>query len=156
MTLIIKGGPTPNFSQQRAKPRKLEQGIHLAVAHHIRLLEPQYPQLRLAYHCPSGGKRSKVEAAIFQRMLVRPGIPDLCLPFPGYNWALDGGDEARNFSVFSGMFMELKSPDGKLSEEQANFMRAVSCHKWLAVCCFSYETAIARIKDYLGPSRWTK
>jgi hypothetical protein len=47
------------------------------------------------FHCPNGGKRRKVEAAIMKGLGVRPGVSDLILLRNGHAYALelkaDGG-----------------------------------------------------------------
>jgi hypothetical protein len=56
-------------------------------------------------HCPNGGKRSKVEAAIFKGLGVRPGVSDLLLWHRGKAYAL-----------------ELKVEGGRPSEAQMQFI----------------------------------
>lgn len=57
------------------KKKQPEQELQKAVASYLRY---QYPQL-LWFHVPNGGKRSKVEGAIFKAMGVRAGVADILL-----------------------------------------------------------------------------
>ena len=47
----------------------------------------KYPMLERLYHTPNGGYRNVAEAAHFKRMGVRPGVPDLFLPYPCGGWS---------------------------------------------------------------------
>lgn len=137
MTLILNAG-TPKLARQ--KPQRYEQQLQSAVFQFIRLHERQYPQLAFAFHVPNGGFRSKVEAAIFKRGGVLAGVPDICLPFPGY-----GMDGQR----YAGLYMELKTPGNQLTEAQERFLHFVSTHGYLAVCCNTFEAATKRILAFV-------
>lgn len=82
--------------------KRAEQEIHLAVANHLRVRG--VPGL-VWFHVPNGGRRSKVEAAIFKAMGVRAGVSDFILVHQGKVFAL-----------------ELKAPGGRLSESQMAFI----------------------------------
>ena len=43
---------------------------------------PQEPKLALLYAVPNGELRSKATAAKLQKMGVKAGVPDMCLPVP--------------------------------------------------------------------------
>jgi hypothetical protein len=81
------------------KPRRVEQNIQRAVFQHLRARAA--PGV-FYFHCPNGGWRSKIEAAIFRGLGVVPGIPDVL--------ALKDG---RLFAL------ELKADRGRLTPVQA-------------------------------------
>lgn len=60
------------------------------------------------WHCPNGGKRSKIEAAIMKGLGVKPGVPDI-------NAVMDG----RFFAL------ELKAPGGAMSIPQIDMQRSL-------------------------------
>ena len=47
----------------------------------------RFPELKMLYHVPNGGKRNPTEAARFKAMGVKAGVPDLCLPVPMNGYA---------------------------------------------------------------------
>lgn len=65
----------------------------------------------LFFHVPNGGKRNPVEAAKFKAMGVKRGIADLLLLVP------------NKFYHF--MAIELKSPKGRLTDNQKRFGKGV-------------------------------
>ena len=44
-----------------------------------KFMENRYPELKLLHHCPNGGKRDRVSAAVLKRQGVKAGVPDLHL-----------------------------------------------------------------------------
>jgi len=95
----------------------------------------KYPELSLLFHIPNGGKRNPREAARFKRMGVKPGVPDLFLP------VARGG--------FHGLFVELKSKGGRLSEYQRQWLSKMSAEGYAACVCFGFDEARRDILNYL-------
>jgi hypothetical protein len=60
-----------------------------------------------AFHVPNGGGRSAIEAAILKGLGVKAGMPDIIAIKGGHAYAL-----------------ELKAPGGRVSDAQAETMRA--------------------------------
>lgn len=56
--------------------KRPEQAIQRAVFQHLALRS--MPGV-FAFHCPNGGKRSKIEASIFKGLGVRSGVPDVLI-----------------------------------------------------------------------------
>lgn len=67
----------------------------------------------LYWHTPNGGRRTPQEAARFKAFGVLPGVPDWI-----FIWS------AEHDSPASILFIELKSPVGRLSDEQRLFKGA--------------------------------
>lgn len=67
-------------------------------------------QTRWIFHVPNGGHRDGREGAKFQRMGVKAGVSDICVPYPS--------------KTFSGAFLELKSmkPSAVPSGNQLRFL----------------------------------
>lgn len=66
-----------------------------------------HPIAKRVFAIPNGGKRNKITAAILKAEGVLAGVPDLCLP-------------VHAGSCF-GLWVEFKSPDGRLSKDQADY-----------------------------------
>lgn len=64
----------------------------------------RFPELKLLFHVPNGGKRNAAEAARFKAMGVKAGVPDLCLP------VARGG--------YAGLYIEMKYGKNKTTEKQ--------------------------------------
>lgn len=95
----------------------------------------KYPELDLLYHIPNGGKRNAIEGARFKRMGVKPGVPDLFLPVPR--------------GKYHGLYIELKSAKGRLSENQKVWLRELAKRGYAACVCFGFDEARRDIIDYL-------
>lgn len=94
-----------------------------------------HPELACLTHVPNGGKRGKVEAARLAGQGVRKGFPDLILPVPR--------------GPYGGLQIELKAPDGKVSEEQSDWIKRLNRHGNRAVICWGAENARLEIMNYL-------
>lgn len=95
----------------------------------------KFPELELLYHIPNGGKRNKAEAARFKAMGVKSGVPDLHLP------VARGG--------YHSLYIELKAANGRVSENQSEWLSALNQQGNKAVVCYGWEQAAQAIKDYL-------
>ena len=91
----------------RARRRRPEQALQRGVVQYLRLLE-NIGELSF-FHVPLGGRRSKVEAAIFQGLGTRAGVADLVILLPNARTA----------------FIELKVEGGRLSAAQKAFRNTV-------------------------------
>lgn len=96
----------------------------------------KFPELSLIFHIPNGGKRNAREAARFKRMGVKAGVPDLFLPVPR------GGCH--------GLFIELKAPHGKLSDNQRNWLERLKAKGYAVSVCYGCTEAQRDILQYLG------
>lgn len=95
----------------------------------------KYPELSLLFHIPNGGKRNAREAERFKRMGVKAGVPDLFLPVPR--------------GKFHGLFVELKSAKGKLSDYQRQWLSELAASGYAACVCFGFDEAQRDILNYL-------
>lgn len=95
-----------------------------------------FPDLKLLYAIPNGGKRDVREAAKFKRTGVKPGVPDLHLPVP------KGG--------YHGLYIEMKrKKDGKLSPDQREWLRILTEQGHYCAVCKGWEQAVKTIINYL-------
>jgi hypothetical protein len=113
-----------------------EEQEQAAVFEWVTLMRYQYPELDLCFHIPNGGWRSKPEAVRFKRIGVKPGVPDLFLP------VARGG--------YHGLFIEMKKrKNGRVTEEQAAWIDALTKQMYRAVVCYGSEEACDVIFKYL-------
>lgn len=97
--------------------------------------ERAYPELALLHAVPNGGSRHPAEAKNLKAAGVKPGVPDICLPVPR--------------GKYHGLYIELKSAKGKLSEYQEKWISDLKGQGFRAVCCFGFEEARSIIMNYL-------
>lgn len=104
----------------------------------IDVMARQYPDsgLDLAFHVPNGGHRHIRTAQRLRAMGVRPGVPDVLLP-----WARGG---------YHGLAIELKAAGGRTSAAQRDWLARLSSAGWRAVVCVGYDAAVREIVEYLG------
>lgn len=95
----------------------------------------------LLYAIPNDGVRTPLQGAKFKRRGLRPGMPDICLPYPS--------------NGFHALYIELKTKIGRPTKEQleciAKLTKAGNC----AVIAFGWEHAWKIITDYLAPKTMT-
>lgn len=96
-------------------------------------------ELDLLFHVPNGGGRSKGEGAKLKSMGVKAGVSDLFLPV----MVLGCG----------GLWIEMKTDGGVVSEAQDEWIGAMSVGGYKAVVCYGWEEAVEAIKSYLG-GKW--
>ena len=95
-----------------------------------------YPELRLMFHIPNGGLRSKPEAKRFKASGVKPGVPDIFLPAPRGMW--------------SGLFIEMKrTKGGRVSEEQSEWISRLEAQGYKCEVCRGWQKAAEAIVKYL-------
>lgn len=95
----------------------------------------RYPELKLLYHIPNERKCSAQEGARFKRMGVKSGVPDLVLPV--------------SVGVHHGLYIEMKAPNGRVSETQKWWLKELTAQGYLAVVCYGWEQAVHSLEMYL-------
>ena len=112
-----------------------EEQEQIALFKWAKLQENMYPELRLLFHVPNGGKRSKVTAAHMKAAGAKAGVPDVFLPVPRTPW--------------HGLFMEMKYGKNKPSQEQMQWLFDLTVMNYKTAVCYSMEEARAEILAYL-------
>lgn len=103
----------------------------------IRYFDVQYPELfPLLYAIPNGGKRGIITAKIMKAEGVRRGVADLKLAIA------KGG--------YHGLYIEVKTDEGRQNPEQKAFQRAVQMQGYCYRVVRSLDEFIALVKDYLA------
>lgn len=109
------------------------------------------PALEWIHAIPNGGSRGSdarsraIGGAMLKAEGVKPGIPDIFLPFP--NWA------------YCGLYIELKKPDLKpvragskrgCSDEQLAFADWCVKFNYAHTVCYGWQEAVNALKSYLA------
>lgn len=114
-----------------------EEQEQITLFNWARMREQLYPELRLMFHIPNGGARSKSEAARFKAAGVKAGVPDIFLPAPS--------------GKHSGLFIEMKRrKGGRISAEQEIYLKDLAQMGYAVCICYGWEDAADTIKTYLG------
>jgi hypothetical protein len=103
---------------------------------------------RLLHHSPNGGTRRVREAMKFKRMGVRAGFPDLFLAVPR-ELKVPVGKGVVEVRSFHGLFVEMKSENGRLSLEQKAFHPLLEAQGFAVMTAWSFEEAVTYITNYL-------
>lgn len=111
-----------------------EQAALIAWADQMVMLG-RYPILARLHAIPNGGKRDKVTAVRLKETGVRPGVPDLFIPWPN--------------GKYFGLWIEMKAEGGKLSKVQREWIEYLNEVGYLAVVCYGWESARDEIIRYL-------
>ncbi len=120
---------------------RLESAEQIAVMQWAANAMRTWPELRLLYAIPNGGKRDAREAAHLKRQGVKPGVPDLCLAC-----ARDG---------FFGLYIEMKTPPNKPTHLQAAWHVGLREEGYRVEVCYSASEAIEVLRAYMqaAPTR---
>jgi hypothetical protein len=116
---------------QRAKPRKLEEPLHIQIVDYLELAYGNRQDV-LFLHVPNGGSRHPAEAAKLKRMGTKAGVFDLL--------------------IFRGIFphwLEVKFGDNDLSDTQKGHLLVVERlgHRWAV--CWTFDEAKVIIDGWL-------
>lgn len=96
----------------------------------------QYPQLQnLLFAVPNGEKRDVVHASRMKAEGMVSGVSDLILLRPN--------------DPFHGLLIEMKTPTGKQSAEQQQFMEQAQAWNYKYVICRSIEEFMKEVNNYL-------
>jgi hypothetical protein len=99
------------------------------------LHERRWPALRLLHAVPNGGHRFKAVAVAMKAEGVKRGVPDLDLPVARGPW--------------HGLRIELKAKGGRLTREQATWIKLFRAAGYRAEVCTGWEAARDLILEYL-------
>jgi hypothetical protein len=105
--------------RRRARP---EDQIQRAVITHLKVRAPLH---LFWFHVPMGGKRKKIEAAIFNGLGSTAGVPDLILIYEGKVYGL-----------------ELKVEGGRVSEAQRCTIERMKKAGAYCEICFGIDAAL--------------
>ncbi len=116
--------------------KRSEETEQIAVIQWCQINEFMYPELKLMYHIPNGGKRSRTEAARFKKAGVKAGVPDLHLPVAKHG--------------YHGLYIEMKYGKNTTTPIQKEWLLALKEQGYLCKVCNGAEEAIAVLQQYLS------
>ena len=94
------------------------------------------PELQFLFHI-ANENTAGIKWGVRNRQLgVKSGVPDLMLPIPA------GG--------YHGLFVEMKTRRGKVSDNQQRWIDALNAFGYRAVVCYGWEAARDEIESYLA------
>lgn len=114
-----------------------EDTIHRDCATWVFEQEAAHPVLAWLMHVPNGGLRSTGEAGKMKALGVRKGVSDWILPFPSPS------------GRYKGLAIELKSRNGIVTDEQADFIHKASENGWLIAVARSSDAFIETVEKWL-------
>jgi len=107
--------------------------------------EGKYPQLRLLFAIANGGLRNKRTGYMLKLEGVKPGVPDLFLSSPKWNY-LDHDYDAH------GLYIEMKFGKNKPTASQKIWMDWLEEENYAVAVCWTFEQARDVLLDYLDES----
>lgn len=135
--LVAPKVPTVDQVKRRAA-RNLgltEHQIQVAFIHWCRVQEAVWPELKLLFAVPNGGKRAIKTALRLKAEGQRPGVPDVMLPVPKKGHV--------------GMALEFKRPGEQPTAVQRDYLKRLQSVGWLALVVDDAGDAIAAVTAYL-------
>lgn len=99
-------------------------------------IRKRWPELALLHHVKNETREGAAAVAMDKAQGVKKGVPDLCLPV------------ARG--KYHGLYIEMKSPKGRLSEAQAWWLDALLRQGYAACTCHGYKEAEEVLTWYLN------
>lgn len=113
-----------------------EQEEQIALMDWAQLMSRVFPELKLLYHVPNEGKRSKTAGAILKAMGLKKGVPDVVLPVARGN--------------YHGLYIELKCVDsGHATKEQLWWLEQLEWQGYAVAICRGWQRASLVITNYL-------
>jgi hypothetical protein len=96
----------------------------------------KYPELALLFHIKNETKEGAAAVAYDRTQGVKKGVPDLFFPC----------QRGR----FGGMFIEMKTPKGRVRPAQLQWIRDLEDQGYFACVCYGWEEARDRLLWYLN------
>ena len=110
----------------------------------------RWPSLALLHAIPNGGARDARTGAMLKREGVLRGVWDLFLPSPLMSKTTDGVHIVLITAVqFCGLYLEVKTPRGRLTHEQGFFGDRVRMGHYATYIVRSAQSGINAITAYL-------
>lgn len=116
-----------------------EEAHAMALMQWAKIASNTTPELKWLFHIPNGGFRSKRTAIRMKAMGVLRGVSDYLLPI--------------SRGKYHGLFVELKTDKGKLSDEQFAFLDKMNKEGYLGLVAKGWEEASKMIMNYLSQAK---
>lgn len=100
--------------------------------------------LKWTHAVPNGFYRSVPARMKAKREGVTSGILDLCVPAP------ELAKGARNSTAYHGLYIEMKKPGNKASDNQREFMDYLDLVHYRNAVCYTWQCAARLVVEHLG------
>lgn len=94
------------------------------------------PELQFLFHIPNETVGGQGWIVRNRQLGVKSGVPDLMLPIPT--------------AEYHGLFIEMKTKTGRVSEPQKRWIEALNALGYKAVVAHGWEEARCQIQEYLN------
>lgn len=131
----LAGENADELPADRQKPRDLEHQEAVALMEWKRTQLANHPDLKFLYAIPNGGDRNPIVAARIAAEGTVAGVSDYHLPV------------ARGGHI--GLYLELKEPKGRPSQDQLDWLDAVRSKGHAGVVAYGWVQAAAFLLWYL-------
>lgn len=121
--------------------KRSERQEQVALFKNIKAFESTYPELRLFFAIPNGGKRSPQYGAMMKAQGLKSGVPDTFLPVPRYS--------TTRINNYHGLFGELKVGSNKPNDIQKNWHQSLKAQGYKVCVWYSAEQALDDILEYV-------
>lgn len=113
-----------------------EHAIQSEIVATVGMMRSRYPEVDLLFAIPNGGARDIISGGKLKAEGVRPGVPDLMLAV------------ARG--PYHGLFVEVKTDAGHLSEPQKAWQLRLNKQGFSAIVVRGVHEGVTSITDYLS------
>jgi len=90
---------------------------------------------KLPFSRDQNGNRYSNQAKRLKKEGMKKGVPDTCLPVPR--------------SIYRGLYIELKTEEGKPTPEQLDFVSFLNWQGYFACFCYGFNDAVTVLEWYL-------
>lgn len=116
--------------------KNAEHQEQVALIEYAELMARKDPRWGMLFSIPNGGKRHIITARRLKEEGQKAGIPDLMLAVPG--------------GKYHGLFIEMKSKRGRLTDMQEDWLWRLSEQGYMADTCYGFDEAVRVIEKYLA------
>lgn len=129
--------------------RKLEPSEHQIQSAYFDWVRLTYPGTKLIYAVPNSSKLTDAGRVYKWQEGLTAGIPDVNIDVP--TWMVSSFVCAEELAThYAGMRIEVKTKNGKVSDEQRETHGQLTKAGYWVVVCRSTESMIEETKRYLG------
>lgn len=139
---------TASEAREHLKGSMSEDDLHRACVRWADAQAAAEPALNALFHPPNGGQRDARAGARMKKLGAKAGVPDLCLPVQ--RTVTVAGDR----QTVGGLWIELKSANGRLRESQAEWRDRLIRYGHAWALCRTLEGFQSRVLDYLNGDFW--
>ena len=102
-------------------------------------IRSKWPELKLLFHIPNERHCTPQQGKNLQRMGVKRGVPDLCLPVPR--------------GAYHGLYIEMKTEKGTATDDQKWWGDQLKDQGYMWAVCNGWESAVRLLEAYLSLPR---